>query len=136
MLLLGQAILVFGSISLVSASVRLFRQALDLGMPTWYLWLIIPVAAIIGGAKAFFVMRKRMVTNVRRLATATGKMWPWQIYPPQLLAFIVAMVTLMYFLKRYLADSPTGTGILGGVDVAVSVALIVASGVYRDKSLR
>ena len=60
-------------------------------------------------------------------------MWPWQIYPPQLLAFIVTMVILMAVLKRVLADNGLGLGILGGVDLAVAVALGVASLEYLQR---
>ncbi len=135
MLILGQSILLIGSLSLSFAAARLFRQALALGLPTWYLWLIISVAALLGAGKARFVMRKRMALNVKRLAATTGRLWPWQIYPPQLLVFILFMILLMGVLKRVLADNATGLGLLGGVDVGVAVALIVASGVYRDRSL-
>ena len=131
MIILAQAILVIGSISLVPAAIRLFSRALDLGLPVWIMAVIIPIAGVLGWAKARFVMRKRMIANVRRLRAATGKLWPWHIYPPQLLAFIVTMVVLMNVLKRVLADSAVGLGILGGVDVAVAVALIVASSAYR-----
>lgn len=133
MLLLAQVILTFGAISLIPASIKLFHRALEQGLPTWYLWLIVPVALILGVGKALFVMRKRMRHNIGRLRAATDKLWPWQIYPPQLLAFIIAMVVLMNVLKRVLADHALGLGILGGVDVAVAAALAIASLEYRRK---
>ncbi|MFN2370948.1 MAG: hypothetical protein ABR506_07310 [Candidatus Krumholzibacteriia bacterium] len=134
MLLLAQALLIVGAVSLVPASYRLFARALELGLPAWWLALIVPVAGLAGWAKARFVMRKRMVRNVQRLRTATGRQWPWQIYPPQLLAFILTMVVLMRVLRGVWADSAAGLGVLGGIDVAVAVALVVASAVYRGRS--
>ena len=86
-----------------------------------------------GAGKAVFVMRKRMRQNIRRIATSTGKLWPWQIYPPQLLAFIVTMVILMNVMKRVLAGHGLGLGLLAGVDVAVAAALLIAAGEYRRK---
>lgn len=135
-LVLAQVILLVGGVSLVPASLKLFRRALDLGLPAWWLGVIVPLAAIAGWAKARFVMRKRMVLNVQRLRAATGRLWPWHVYPPQLLAFILTMVVLMAVLKRVLAENAMGLGILGGVDVAVAVALLVASSVYRGPGTR
>jgi hypothetical protein len=131
MLILAQSILVIGAISLIPASLRLFNRALDLGMPSWYLYLIIPVGLILGVGKALFVMRKRMQKNIMRLRSATGKLWPWQIYPPQLLAFIATMIISMNILRRVFWDSAMGLGVLGGVDTAVAGALIIASLEYR-----
>jgi hypothetical protein len=133
MLILAQALLVVGSISLIPASVRLFSRAIDAGMPVWNLYWIVPVAMVLGGAKAVFVMRKRMRQNIDRLRSAEGKLWPWQIYPPQLLAFILSMVVMMFVMKRVLAGNAVGLGALGAVDVAVAVALVVASGEYHRK---
>ena len=127
LLIMAQTWLVLGSLSLVLASVRLFRHAIEVGMPTSYLYWIVPVSILLGAFKARIVMRRRMRANIRRLSESTERMWPWQIYPPQLLAFIVTMVILMAVLKRMLADNGLGLGILGGVDVAVAVALGVAS---------
>lgn len=132
MLLLARWILVFGCLSLISGGVRLFRRAIEAGLPVWHLFWILPVAAALGAFKARVVMRRRMRENIRRLRSSTDKLWFWQIYPPQLLAFIVTMVVLMAVLKRVLADSATGLGALGGVDAAVAVALIVASFEYRE----
>jgi hypothetical protein len=131
MLILAQWILIIGAVSLLSGGTRLFLRAQDLGMPAWHMGWIIPLAAVVGGAKARFVMRKRMQSNIRRLKAATGKLWPWQIYPPQLLAFILTMVILMFVLKKLFADSAMGLGSLGGVDIGVAVALVVASLEYR-----
>ncbi len=133
MIVLAQSILVIGSLSLTAASVRLFLKAIDLGLSAWWLLLIVPLGALAGWAKARFVMRKRMVENVRRLRAATGKLWPWHIYPPQLLVFIVTMVILLKILKRVLAQSAPGMATLGGVDITVAVALLVASSVYRSR---
>ena len=134
MLVLAQMILVAGAISLVPASIKLFHRALDLGLPSWSLWVVIPVAIALGVGKALFVMRKRMRQNITRIRSVTGKLWPWQIYPPQLLAFIVSMVVLMAVMKRVLAENALGLGILGGVDVAVAAALAIASLEYLRKS--
>ncbi len=135
-LILAQTLLICGGISLVPASVKLFNRAVTQGMPAWWIAVIVPLAIIAGWAKARFVMRKRMVLNVRRLKSITGRIWPWQIYPPQLLVFIVAMIVLMNILKRVLATNATGLGVLGGVDVTVAVALLTASSVYRSPEAR
>lgn len=131
MLILAQSILVIGAFSMIPASIKLFSRAMNLGMPSWWLWVILPVALVLGVGKAMMVMRKRMRKNIERLRMATNKLWPWQIYPPQLLAFIVAMVVLMNVMKKVLAENAMGLGILGGVDVAVAAALAIASMEYR-----
>ncbi len=131
MLILAQALLVVGALALMPASVRLFLRALEAGMPSWHLYWIIPVAALVGGVKAVYVMRRSMRQNSIRLRSAQGKMWPWQIYPPQLFVFILSMVVMMFVFKRVFAGSAFGLGALGGIDVAVAVALVVASGEYR-----
>jgi hypothetical protein len=127
LLIMAQTWLVLGSLSLVYAAVRLFLRALDGGMVTSHLYWLIPVAVVLGAVKARMVMRKRMRANIARLSAATEKMWPWQIYPPQLLAFIVTMVILMNILRRVYADNGFALGCLGGVDLAVAVALMVAA---------
>jgi hypothetical protein len=130
---MAQTWLVLGSLSLVLACVRLFRHAIEVGMPTSSLYWIVPVSILAGAFKARMVMRRRMRANIRRLSESTERMWPWQIYPPQLLAFIVTMVILMTVLKRVLAENGLGLGILGGVDLAVAVALGVASLEYLQR---
>ena len=85
-----------------------------------------------GFGKAHFVMRRRMRENARRLTTATGRMWPWQIYPPPLLGFIVSMMVLMFVLKRVFNGHALALGLLGGLDLGIAVALLVASREYRD----
>ena len=77
-------------------------------------------------------MRRRMRLNIARLRATTGKLWLWQLYPPPMLAFIVSMVVLMYVMKRVLAGSAMGLGGLGAVDIAVAVALVVASFEYGN----
>ncbi len=133
LLIMAQTWLVLGSLSLVLASVRLFRHAIAAGMPSSYLYWLVPVSILLGAFKARMVMRRRMRANIRRLSESSEKMWPWQIYPPQLLAFIVTMVILMSILKRVFVDNGLGLGILGGVDVAVAVALGVASLEYLHR---
>jgi len=130
LLIMAQTWLVLGSLSLVFGSVRLFRRALALDMSPTNLYWLVPVAILIGAVKAVMVMRKRMRANIARLRATTGKLWPWQIYPPQLLIFIITMVVLMAVLKRVLAGNGMGLGYLGGVDLAVAVALMVASFEY------
>jgi len=132
-LLLAQVLLVVGSLSLVLAAVNLFGRALAAGLPAGHLYWIIPVAGAAGVIKAHFVMRKRMRQNIDRLNGASGKFWPWQIYPPQLLIFIFSMILVMFVLKRVLAGSAVGLGLLGGIDVAVAVALFMAATEYRHK---
>ena len=127
LLIMAQTWLVLGSLSLVYASVRLFRRGLDLGMSPSHLYWIIPVAILAGAFKARFVMRRRMRANVGRLSESTEKMWPWHVYPYQLLAFILSMVIIMFVLKGVFAENGFGLGCLGGVDLAVAVALTVAA---------
>jgi len=136
LLIMARTWLVIGSLSLVFACVRLFNRALDAGMPTVHLYWIVPLAIVAGFFKARVVMRKRMRANIARLAATRHKLWPWQIYPPQLLIFILAMVTLMAVLKRVLAGNGLGLGALGGVDLLVAVALGVASLEYRGAPTR
>jgi hypothetical protein len=127
LLILAQTWLILGSLSIVYATVRLFRRALDGGMPVHHLYWLIPVGIFLGAFKARMVMRKRMRANIARLSSATEKMWPWQVYPWQLLTFIVSMVILMNVLRRVFAENAFGLGCLGGVDLAVAVALAVAA---------
>jgi len=123
--------LVLGSVSLVYACWRLFHRALDAGMEISHLYWIIPAAILAGFLKARFVMRRRMRANASRLSKSTQKMWPWEVYPPQLLAFILTMVIMMSVLKRVFAENGLGLGCLGGVDLGVAVALGVAALEYR-----
>lgn len=131
MLQLAQTILIVGATSLLVAALRLFLQALAGGMPAWSLGWLVPLAMLVGIGKARFVMRRRMRANVHRLAAATGRQWPWQIYPPQLLIFIGTMILSMIVFKRIFASDAMALGLLGGVDLAVAVALVVASWEYR-----
>lgn len=131
LLILARTWLVLGSLSLVFASTRLFRRALEAGLSPTHLYWIVPAAMLAGAFKARFVMRRRMRANIARLTATKGKLWLWQIYPPQLLAFILSMVALMAVLKRGLEGNGAGLGALGGVDVLVAVALGVASLEYR-----
>jgi len=131
LLILARAWLVLGALSLVFASTRLFRGALEAGLTPTHLYWIVPAAMLAGAFKARFVMRRRMRANIARLTATRGKLWLWQIYPPQLLAFILSMVALMAVFKRVLAGNGAGLGALGGVDVLVAVALGVASLEYR-----
>ena len=131
MLILARLILIFGAVSLLSGGSRLFIRALDGGMSAVNLAWILPLAVIVGSGKSHFVMRRRMRQNIARIAATSGKLWPWQIYPPPMLAFILTMVVMMIVLKRVLAENAMGLGALGGVDVAVAVALVVASLEYR-----
>jgi hypothetical protein len=133
MLILAQGLLVVGAFSMILAAVRLFDRALAAGLPQWNLYWIIPVAVLLGVFKAVMVMRKHMVKNISRLRATTTKLWFWQIYPVRLLIFILSMVLIMNVLKRVFVDNAIGLGALGGVDVAVAAALIVASAEYRKK---
>ncbi len=136
LLILARTWLVLGSLSLVYAATRLFRRALEAGLNPIHLYWIVPTAALAGAFKARFVMRRRMRANIARLNATEGKLWLWQIYPPQLLAFILSMVTLMAVLKRALAGNGAGLGALGGVDVLVAVALAAASLEYRGATAK
>lgn len=136
LLIMARTWLVLGSLSLVFASTRLFRRAMDAGLDPANIYWIVPVAILIGAFKARFVMRRRMRENIARLAATREKLWLWQIYPPQLLIFILSMVALMAVLKRVLAGNGIGLGALGGVDVLVAVALGVASFEYRGATAK
>jgi len=131
LLIIARIWLILGCLSLIMASTRLFHRALAAGLTPSHLYWIVPVAIAAGALKAIVVMRKRMRANIRRLATTAGKLWVWQVYPPVLLIFIIAMVVLMIVLKRVFALSGPGLGFLGGVDLAVGIALGVASLEYR-----
>ena len=131
LLILARWILIFGAVSLVSGGTRLLRAALDAGLPAWHLAWLLPVAIVAGGGKARFVMRRRMRANIARLTAARGRLWLWQIYPPQMLGFIALMVLAVNVLKRMAAGHALGLGLIGGLDIAVAVALVVASLEYR-----
>ena len=132
MLRLAQAFLLVGVASLIIASVRLFLRAFDGGMPAWHLAWILPLAVVVGGGKGFFVIRRRMFQNVRRLTANSDRRWPWQIYPWWMLVLISLMILAMVLAKRLLADNALGLGILGGVDAAVALAITIGSTAYRD----
>jgi hypothetical protein len=134
LLIMAQTWLVLGSLSLIYGAYNLFTRALNAGMAVSHLYWLIPLGVVAGAFKARKVMRKRMRANIARLSSAEEKMWPWQIYPLPLLVFIVTMVVLMTVFKRVLADNGLGLGCLGGVDVAVAVALGVASLEYRGST--
>jgi hypothetical protein len=134
LLIMAQTWLVLGSLSLVFGSYRLFRRALDAGLDLTHLYWIVPVAILVGVFKARMVMRKRMRANIARLSATKGKLWPWQLYPPQLLIFILVMVATMAVLKRVFVGNGSGLGALGGVDLLVAVALGVASLEYRKSA--
>jgi len=132
MLFLTQIFLLIGAAVLLSLSVRLFHHALKGGLWINHLGWIIPLALLVGGFKARFVMRRRLRANIDRLRATTKKKWPWQIFPPQMLLFIMSMIVVMHFLKRVFADNVLAQGILGGVDLAVALALFIASLEYRS----
>ncbi len=131
LLIIARLWLIMGCLSLIMASARLFHRAIGAGLTPTHIYWIAPLAILAGAFKAIVVMRKRMRANIKRLASTEGKLWLWQVYPPVLLIFILAMVLLMVVLKRVYATSGPGLGFLGGVDLAVGVALGVASLEYR-----
>lgn len=131
MLFLAQLTLTLGFVSLAYGAVRLFLRAIDAGMPIWHLYWIVPVSIVAGAMKATKVMRKRMRQNIVRLNAAQGGLWPWDIYPRPLFVFILTMVIMMIILKKVFAGHPAGLGFLGGIDLTVAVALLVASFEYR-----
>jgi hypothetical protein len=134
MLVFSRLVLVAGSISLLFAASKLFRQAIQgEHLELLHLAWMIPLALGGGWAKAHFVMRKRMRANAIRIRNATGRLWPWQLYPPQLLAFIGSMILIMAILKRVYAHDGLVLGLLGGVDLAVAMALITSSSEYGRK---
>ena len=113
MLRLAKGLLLVGALSLLFAAGRLYVRALAAGLAVWHLFWISPLAMLGGFGKARFVMRRRMRQNARRLAATTGRMWPWQIYPPPLLGFIVTMMVLMFVLKRVFAGHALALGLAG-----------------------
>lgn len=134
LLIMAQTWLVLGSLSLIYGAYNLFNRALNAGMTVTHLYWLIPLGIVAGAFKARKVMRKRMRANIARLSSSEEKMWPWQIYPLPLLAFIITMVVLMTIMKRVFAANGLGLGCLGSVDVAVAVALGVASLEYRGSA--
>lgn len=134
MLLLARLTLVAGFFALLAASWQLFHRALDAEhLASWQLLWLIPLAVLTGWGKARFVMRKKMQSNALRLASSPGRLWPWQLYPPTLFAFIGSMILTMAILKRVYAHDGLVLGLLGAVDLAVAVALLTASREYRAR---
>lgn len=128
----GGFVLLAGASSLTFGAWRFESRALELGLtPAHLLWLV-PLALALGALKGRFVMRPRMRANAARLLALPGRLWPWQLYPPQLFAFILTMVGGMAWLRRVFAADPLANGLLGGVDLAVAAALLVGAGVYRE----
>ncbi|MFA7330720.1 MAG: hypothetical protein WC326_06560 [Candidatus Delongbacteria bacterium] len=129
---MGSWILRFGALSLAWRTWQLLSQSLRLGLrPLHLLWLL-PVAVLAGWLKARLVMRPRMLQNARRLLDHPGRLRPWQLYPPQLFAFILSMVLLMAWLRSVVLGLPLPTALLGGVDLLVAAALLTSSGVYAQ----
>ncbi len=124
MLLLAKIMLIGGAFGLLSAALRLFRQALAARMSDWHLCWIVPVAALVGVFKARSVMRRRMQTNVHRLTSAGKKQWPWQVFAPLIVFFIVMMILTMIVIKKRFGNEALALGIIAGVDLAVAVALV------------
>lgn len=127
---LGGWILRLGALSLLWKTGVLLRQALQLGLEPVHLAWLLPLAAAGGWGKARFVMRRRMVANRDRLLAHRGRLWPWQLYPPQLFAFIAAMVMLMAWLRQIFAGRALPTALLGAMDLAIAAALLASAGIY------
>lgn len=130
LLLMARGWLILGALSLIYASAKLFRHGLDEGLMSSHLYWVIPLAIFVGAFKGRVVMRKHMRANIERISASTEKLGFWHIYPARLLGFIALMILGMAFLKRALVGSGPGLGALGGVDLAVAVALGVASFEY------
>ncbi len=131
MMFLARVTLTLGFVSLIVASFRLFHRAIAGGMPTWNLYWLVPVCLVFGYLKAVKVMRKKMRQNIVRLKTAKGGLYPWDIYPRALFAFILSMILIMIILKQVFTGHPNGLAFLGCVDLTVAVALLVSSLEYR-----
>ncbi len=131
---LGGWVLRLGALSLLWRTWQLLAQALRLGMRPVHLAWLLPVAVLLGLGKGRFVMRPRMLANVARLRAHAGRLAPWQLYPPQLFAFILSMVLLMAWAKGLAAGHALPTALLGGVDLVVAAALLGASGAYREST--
>lgn len=130
---LGAWFLRLGSLSLLWRTWQLAQQALRANLKPWHLAWILPVAAVVGLVKARLVMRPRMEQNVRRLLTHAERLRPWQLYPPQLFAFILAMILLLRWATAHFAQQAMPLALLSGVDLAVAAALISSASVYRMK---
>jgi len=130
---LGGWLLRLGALSLLWRTWEMVSHALGLGLrPVQLAWLL-PLAVLLGLGKARFVMRPRMEANVARLRAHTGRLAPWNLYPPQLFAFILTMILLMAWAKGQAAGQALPLALLGGVDLMVAAALLGASDVYRGK---
>jgi hypothetical protein len=128
----GGWVLRLGSLSLLWRTWQLLHRAWVLGLRPLHLAWILPVAILLGLGKARYVMKPRMVANVARLRAHQGPLGPWQLYPPQLFAFILSMVLLMAWAKSQAEGLALPTALLGGVDLMVAAALVGASGAYRE----
>lgn len=120
-----------GSLSLLWRTWQLAQQALRLNLRPWHLAWLLPLATVAGLVKARMVMRPAMERNVRRLLGHGGRMRPWQLYPPQLFAFILTMILLMRWATGHFAGQAMPLALLAGVDLAVAAALLSSAGVYR-----
>jgi hypothetical protein len=129
---LGGWVLRVGSLSLLWRTWQLLHRAWILGLRPLHLAWILPLAVVLGLGKARFVMKPRMVINVARLRAHQGRLAPWQLYPPQLFAFILAMVLLMAWAKGLAEGLALPTALLGGVDLMVAAALLGASSAYKE----
>lgn len=130
---MGGWLLRLGSLSLLWRAWQLVAQALGLGLWPVHLAWILPAAVLLGLGKARFVMRPRMEANVARLRAHSERLAPWNLYPPQLFAFILSMVLLMAWAKSLAAGHALATALLGGVDLLVAAALLGASDAYRER---
>jgi hypothetical protein len=129
---MGGWLLRLGALSLLWRAWQLVERALGLGLRPLQLAWILPLAVLLGLGKARFVMRPRMEANVSRLRAHSGRLAPWHLYPPQLFAFILAMILLMAWAKTLAAGLALPLALLGGVDLLVAAALLGAAGAYRE----
>ena len=131
---MGGWVLRLGALSLLWRAWQLVAQALGLGLQPFQLAWLLPLAVLLGLGKARFVMRPRMEANVARLRAHSGRLAPWNLYPPQLFAFILTMILLMAWAKGQAAGHALPLALLGGVDLLVAAALLGASDAYRERA--
>jgi hypothetical protein len=126
----GAWLLRAGTLSLLTMTWVNWSRALALGLRAAHLLWLAPAALLLGWLKARLVMLPRMSANARRLFSSRERLFPWQLYPPQLFAFILAMIALMAWLRHHYRLDMTVNAALGAVDLAVAAALFASAGVY------
>lgn len=88
------------------------------------LWLAL--AAVIGGAKGWFVIRKSARRIRAKNAAAPEPRWIWEMYPTLLYILIPAMIGLGYLLRTTIGEDMPGLilAVYGGIGAALCVSAV------------